>query len=887
MKNGNSNTQDQSFGIGAAATGFGTRRVDRGAYPAPRQAGSRNRYPGRVVPGARGRLVLSPEPAAFGRPAGCFVSRSPGVTDTPSFSSCFHCGQPVPDGARHPVTFEGRTHAACCHGCQVVARTIIDSGQGAYYTHRTALPATPHEAEAELAQLGLYDLPEIQESFVRVEAEHVREAALILENIVCAACIWLNERHIAALPGVLAVDINYATRRARVRWDERRIQLSAILKAVSDIGYVAHPFDAGRSADVHRRERNTAIRRLAIAGLGMMQVMMYALPTYTATDMTDDVRTIMRWASLVLTLPVVGYSAWPFFVGSWRDLRRRMLGMDVPVALGIGTAFAASVYSTFTGQGEVYYDSVNMFIFLLLTGRFLEMNARRRAGAAVEELVKLIPAATTRLPAWPARDAEQVPVARLRPGDHVLVRPGDTLPADGVVVEGHSAVNEAMLTGESLPVTKTAGSSVVGGSLNEASPLVVRVDRLGADTRLASIVRLLDRAQSEKPRIGRVADRAAAWFVGLLLAITAVVGYVWVIHDPSRALWIVVSILVVTCPCALGLATPAALASGTGRLTRLGLLTTRGHALETLARATDLVFDKTGTLTRGQLSLRQVVPLAGRSAAEVRALAAALEAGSEHPIARALRDGVTPAPGANALRNTPGHGVDGRIGPHAYRLGTPRFAAAAAAPPGTAADVSWVALAEDGVPIAWFALADTLRADAAAALAALRRQGLHLHLLSGDAAPAVADVARQLGIDAWRADALPEDKLAYVKALQAAGRIVAMIGDGINDAPVLAGAQVSIAMGEGTDVAQAAADMVMLGSRLATLAEGVALARRTQRIVRQNLGWALGYNLVAIPAAALGHVTPWLAGIGMSASSLLVVLNALRLSDTGHHRTEP
>jgi len=814
------------------------------------------------------------------------VSRSPGLADTPYFSSCFHCGQPVPEGAHYPVTFEGNTRAACCHGCQAVAQTIIDSGQGAYYTHRTALPATPREAEAELAQLGLYDLPEIQESFVRVEAEHVREAALILENIVCAACIWLNERHIAALPGVLSVDINYATRRARVRWDDRRIQLSAILKAVSDIGYLAHPFDAARADDLHRRERNTAIRRLAIAGLGMMQVMMYALPTYTATDMTDDIRAIMRWASLVLTLPVVGYSAWPFFVGTWRDLRRRMLGMDVPVALGIGTAFAASVYSTFTGQGEVYYDSVNMFVFLLLTGRFLELNARRRAGAAVEELVKLIPAATTQLPAWPARDTEQVPVARLQPGDHVLVRPGETLPADGVVIEGHSAVNEAMLTGESLPVAKTTGARVVGGSLNEASPLVVRVDRLGTDTRLASIVRLLDRAQSEKPRIGQVADRAAAWFIALLLVISAAVGYVWYLHDPARALWIVVSVLVVTCPCALGLATPAALTSGTGRLTRLGLLATRGHALETLARATDLVFDKTGTLTRGHLAVREVVPLAGRSAAEVRALAAALEAGSEHPIARALRDGVTPASGASDLRNTPGHGVEGRIGPHTYRLGTPRFAAADAAPPATQAGATWVALAEDGVAIARFALADTLRADAAAALGALRRQGLRLHLLSGDAAPAVEDVARQLGIDTWRAGALPEDKLAYVKTLQDEGRIVAMVGDGINDAPVLAGAQVSIAMGEGTDVAQAAADMVMLGSRLGTLAEGVALARKTQRIVRQNLGWALGYNLIAIPAAALGHVTPWLAGIGMSASSLLVVLNALRLSDTAHHRTE-
>jgi Cu2+-exporting ATPase len=828
------------------------------------------------------------------------MSDSRGLVDAPSFSACFHCGLPVPDGAHYPIQFEGESRQTCCRGCQAVAQTIIDSGQGAYYTHRTALPATPKQAEAELAQLGLYDLPEIQESFVRVETENIREAALILENIVCAACIWLNERHIAGLPGVLSVEINYATRRARVRWDNSRIQLSAILKAVSDIGYIAHPFDPGRSDDIYRRERNTAIKRLAIAGLGMMQVMMYALPTYTATDMSIDIRLLMQWASLVLTIPVVLYSAWPFFIGAWRDLRRRTLGMDVPVALGVGTAFLASIHSTFTGHGEVYYDSVTMFVFLLLTGRFLEMNARRRAGAAVEELVKLIPAAATRLPHWPAHDEEQVPVARLAVGDHVLVRPGETLPADGVVVEGNSAVNEAMLTGESLPVSKTMHARVVGGSLNQASPLVVQVDRLGADTRLASIVRLLDRAQSEKPRIGKLADRAAAWFVGLLLLITVAVGLTWYVIDPSKALWIVVSVLVVTCPCALGLATPAALTTATGRLTRLGLLTTRGHALETLARATDLVFDKTGTLSHGQLSVRGVVPLGGRSAAEVSALAAALEAGSEHPIARVLRETATSPRNASRIRNTPGGGVEGTIDGREYRLGSPRFAAQTESPPAPPEQgggenpksgheypdnghESWVALADASGLIAWFALADTLRPDAADALASLREQGLHLHLLSGDAEATVMRTAQQLGISAWRAGALPEDKLAYVKALQAQGRIVAMVGDGINDAPVLAGAQVSIAMGEGTDVAQAAADMVMLGGRLATLADGIALARKTQQIIRQNLAWALGYNLVAIPAAALGHVTPWIAGIGMSASSLLVVLNALRLSGFRNH----
>lgn len=851
-------------------------------------------------------------------PVGHPMSDSPGLSGAPSFS-CFHCGLPVPEGAEYPIQYEKKQEHACCRGCQAVAQTIIDSGQGAYYHHRTALPATPQLAVEELKQLGLYDLPEIQESFVKVEADNVREAALILENIVCAACVWLNERHIAQLPGVLSVEINYATRRARVRWDASRIQLSEILKAVSDIGYVAHPFDPGRQEELFRRERNSAIKRLAIAGLGMMQVMMYALPTYTATDMTEDIRMLMRWASLVLTIPVILYSAWPFFLGAWRDLKRRMLGMDVPVALGVGSAFIASVYSTFSGQGEVYYDSITMFVFFLLTGRFLEMNARRRAGAAVEELVKLIPAVTTRLPHYPERSEDQIPVARLVAEDIILVRPGETIPADGIVIEGASSVSEAMLTGESQPIAKTVNSPVVGGTINQSSPLLIRVEKIGADTRLAAIVRLLDRAQSEKPRIGQLADQASAWFVGLLLLITAGVAGAWVVIDPSRVLWITVSILVVTCPCALGLATPAALTAATGRLTRMGLLTTRGHALETLARATDLVFDKTGTLTYGKLSVRQVVTLGDVTEDTARALASAMEAGSEHPIARALRQDrpqgeclaayssrvlrqdrpqgerlaasplrvlrqAAPAvPHASEIHNHPGLGVAATIDGGRYRLGAPAFVSALSktlspSPPNDSQQ-SWVALGNESGLVAWFGLADSPRADAASALQAIEQIGIVIHLLSGDGQATVAATAAQLGIAHWQGDALPETKLEYVKALQRQGRIVAMVGDGINDAPVLAVAEVSIAMGEGAEVAQAAADMIMLGQRLTTLADGVAIARKTHHIIRQNLVWALVYNLVAIPAAALGYVTPWMAGIGMSASSLLVVLNALRLSD--------
>jgi Cu2+-exporting ATPase len=553
--------------------------------------------------------------------------------------------------------------------------------------------------------------------------------------------------------------------------------------------------------------------------------------------------------------------------------------MDVPVALGVGSAFAASVWNTFTQQGDVYYDSVNMFIFLLLTGRFLELNARRRSAQAAEELVKLIPAVTTRLPDWPARNEETVPAAQLAPGDHVLIRPGEAVPADGVLVQGESSVVEAMLTGESEPRGKQAGDLLIGGTFNQQSPLVMRVEKTGEETRLSAIVRLLDRAQSEKPRIGRMADRAASWFVGLLLLLTAIIAAVWYAIDPDKVLWITVSILVITCPCALGLATPAALTAATGRLTKLGLLTTRGHALETLAQVSDIVFDKTGTLTQGKLSLLAVEPANGRRREDILQFAAALEAASEHPIALAIRHAAGPVAAAESPLNHPGEGVEGGINGQRYRLGKPAFAGVTLPDVSAHPAATWLALSGPDGLLGWLVLGDEVRPDAFGALATLKSLGVRVHLLSGDNLAAATAVASSLGIEHVRAEALPDDKLAYVKALQSQGRIVAMVGDGINDAPVLAQAQVSVAMSEGTDVAQAAADMVMLGGRLAALADGVGIARKTRAVIFQNLAWALGYNLIAIPLAALGHVTPWIAGIGMSGSSLLVVLNALRLTD--------
>ncbi|MFA4969742.1 MAG: heavy metal translocating P-type ATPase [Sulfuritalea sp.] len=818
--------------------------------------------------------------------------------------SCYHCGLPIPTGVDFPVEIDGQLRPMCCAGCQAVAQAIVANGLTDYYRHRDAMPESPREALPQvLADFGLFDHPDVQKNFVRraegVAGEHEREAALILEGITCAACVWLNESHVRRQPGVTAIDINYTTRRARVRWDERVTKLSAILEAIAAIGYHAHPYDIGRSEQLAQKERKAALWRLFVAGFGMMQVMMYAVPVYLAQvgtegDMTPDIEQLMRWASLILTVPVIGYSAAPFFASAWRDLKLHRVGMDVPVALGVGAAFAASVWATLSAAGEVYFDSVTMFVFFLLSGRYLEMMARQRAARSVETLARAIPAFATRLAAWPCSSAdaagERVAVAELRAGDAVQIRPGETVPADGCVLDGMSAADESLLTGESRPVPKTVGDALIGGSVNTASPLVMRVERVGEATRVAAIQRLMERAAAEKPHLVEMADRVAGHFIVALLLLAVATALAWWWIDPSRALWIFVAVLVVSCPCALSLATPAALTVATGALAARGVLVTRGHAIEALARADRFIFDKTGTLTLGRMTLVETIPLRG-DAARALALAAVLERGSEHPIAKALAAG---AAGSNAttdsgievdgVRATTGAGVEGVIDGCIWRLGRPEFVGmlhGAAVP----ADVETKVGAGDtvialGNAEGWqgfFRLSDGLRPEAPAMVEKLSAAGIRLSIFSGDAAAAAGRVGEALGIADARGGLSPEDKHAALKALQQAGETVAMVGDGVNDAPVLAQAQVSIAMGGGADLARANADVVLLGNDLRALPEGLALARRTVRIVKQNLIWAFAYNLLAIPLAMAGWVTPWMAGIGMSASSLLVVLNALRL----------
>ncbi|MGB5079226.1 MAG: heavy metal translocating P-type ATPase [Burkholderiales bacterium] len=775
---------------------------------------------------------------------------------------------------------------SCCTAGEAIASAAAGPGPAAdARLRRNDSGGAPGTRPAE-EDLALYDDPEVQRAFVRGGPDG-REAVLLLEGLRCAACALRNEQALSCLPGVLGAEVNYATHRASVRWDPSRIRLSDILAAVRKIGYRAHPHDPARVDALDRGGRRDALGRLFVAGLGMMQVMMYALPAYIAGEgeMSADIGQLLRWASLALTLPVVGYSAAPFFGGAWRDLRVSRLGMDVPVALGIGVAFGASVFATLAGAGEVYFDSVAMFVFLLLLGRYLSLVARGRAARSLQHLGRLVPEFAHRLREFPrSLETERVAAAALRAGDRVLVRPGETFPADGAVQEGAGAVSEALLSGEAKPKAKRAGDAVIAGAVNLSNPLVVKVEKTGADTVLSSVLRLIERAAAEKPRLIELADRTAAWFILFVLVLAALAGIYWAASAPERALPVVVAVLVATCPCALSLATPVALTVAIAELAARGFVVARHQAVEALARATDVVLDKTGTLTPGELRLAGITPLARVSAEDCLALAAAIESASEHPIAKALAaaGARSPALPIAAIRNVPGAGIEARVDGRLCRIGTPGFAAGLA--PGSVAAVQGgedgsVWLGDPSGVLAAFRFGDELRPEAAEAVAALQALGLRVHLLSGDGERPTRDLARRAGIDIVRAQAGPDGKRRYAADLQRRGRVVAMVGDGINDAPVLAQADISVAMGNGTRIAQTRADAVLLSEDLRELPRAVGYARRTLRVVRQNLAWAFAYNVLVLPLAVSGFLSPWAAAIGMSASSLLVVLNALRLQD--------
>ncbi|HSS66644.1 MAG TPA: heavy metal translocating P-type ATPase, partial [Gammaproteobacteria bacterium] len=608
----------------------------------------------------------------------------------------------------------------------------------------------------------------------------------------------------------------------------------------------------------------------------------------------DPLRALLRWASLVLVIPVIAYSASSFFVNAAADLRRGRTGMDVPVSLGLLIAFTGSVHATITDTGAIYFDSVVMFVFFLLLARYVEFSARARHARIAESLVTAPPTMATRL----REDAEvltrePVLAATLVPGERVMVAGGETVPADGVVVSGQSTLDESLLTGESRPVQKSAGNRVIAGSVNFENPVEIRVSRTADDSLLATTLRLMERARAARPPAERLADRIAGNFVAAVLLLAVIVALYWWHAAPERWLPVTVSVLVITCPCALSLATPAALAAGVGALTKLGLIVTRGHVLETLARANRFVFDKTGTLTLGKLDLNRVELHGNLSEDSAVCIAAGIERNVTHPLARSIRSHCLGVPAeAREVTVTPGRGVEGRVDGNRYFIGSSGFIAECLADPqlprrfDTRHGDTLVLLADESGVLASFLFRDEPRPDASRLVCNLRSLGFRLSILSGDRPQAAELLASRLGIQDTSGGLLPEQKLAAIREMQAAGDIVAVVGDGINDAPLLAGADVSFAMADGPEAARASADLILMSDRLSSIAISVAVARRTRAVIAQNVIWAVAYNLLALPAAALGFVSPWLAAIGMSVSSLVVVGNGLRAGSAPFPRQE-
>ena len=791
-------------------------------------------------------------------------------------TSCFHCNEPVLTGDQFTTIINGQAQPMCCPGCQAVSQAIMDAGLSSYYQFRSE-PGNRQTAlvPEQLSQYSAYDLPEVQQDFVHKQGT-IDSTSLSIDGITCAACAWLIEHKLKPVAGVTNVLVNSTTQRALVSWDSERIQLSEILQIISKIGYQAAPYQVDEQEKQSKADSRKFLLRLGLAGFATMQVMMFALALYTGyfTDLDVQFRDYFRWVSLIFAAPVVLYSAQPFYFSALRSVLSGKLNMDVSVSIAILGAYIASCIATMQGNGEVYFESVSMFTFFLLLGRYFEQAARQKASVSSSNLHKLVP-----LTAHLCHEGEITEIAakQLTIGDIILVKPGEVIAADAEVVTGQSSVNEAMLTGEQMPISKRVSDKVYAGTINIEQPIEVRVTALGQDQLVAEIIRLQELASNNKPTIALIADRLARYFSGTVLSIAAITYVVWSFVSPEDAFWITLSVLVATCPCALALATPTAVTCATAIFTKLGVIPRKPGIFEKLTKINHVVFDKTGTLTCGQLSIGDVQTFAGYSSAQVLSIAAAIEQGSLHPIALAFSPFYDNQHQVDTVEHHIGLGIQASMNQKQVSIGTAQFVSPDMLPISVKATQSqWIYLSIDNELIAKIEMLDKLRVDSLATVNALKAANIKLSIASGDNSGHVEFLAHKIGISDVHSGLSPQDKLALVNRLQQDAN-VAMFGDGINDAPVLAGANLSVAMGSGSAIAKNSADLILLGDHLSRFNDAIYVAKQTQRIIHQNLLWAFAYNIIILPLAVTGHVAPYIAAIGMSVSSLIVVSNSLRL----------
>lgn len=800
----------------------------------------------------------------------------------PPQGQCFHCLQPLPDDGGFTVSLAGHNYPVCCYGCQAVAETIGQQNLLHFYQYRdTSNPLQIPLVPEELQQLEAYDDEQLQRQFTRQQDDGVRSITLSIEGMTCSACAWLIEQHMRRLSGLSLVQVNATTERVHVQWNPTQLQLSTILKAIAELGYRALPFQSATQEQEFKKRRRYFVTRLGIAGLATMQVMMLAIGLYfgVVSDLEPQLRQFMWWISLFMATPVLLYSAQPFYVSAIRSIQAGRPNMDVPVTVALLSAYGASAYATLINEGDVYFESVAMFTFFLLVGRYFELLARQKAVSAAANLVKLIPAVAQQELADGTTQA--VAVSQLQPGDVIRVAPGATIPADGELLSDATAVNESILTGESRLVEKRQNELVLAGSLNKTQPIRIRVTATQQQTVLASIIELQDLALSRKPKLARVAERMASKFVVRILMLAAATFLIWTVIDPTEAFWVTLSVLVATCPCALALAAPTAVTGAIHKLNKSGVLLRNADVLQILPEVKTIFVDKTGTLTTGEFKLQHAHYYKPKQQPLLDAVTQTLERTSNHPLALPLQHLTDQSVRVTQVASATGLGMSGQWqlsdeSSCAVRLGSlryiqqwhPQFQAKL-----TDAQV-FLATPED--VLAEYVVGDALRDDTQATISALQEAGLHVVMLTGDNHSFAQRIAAQLGINEVHANCLPADKLAILSAAQE-HTPVAMIGDGLNDGPVLAQADVSITFGHAADLARTAADVILLRNQFSAVIQFRTITQQARSILRQNISWALVYNIGILPIAMAGYVTPYIAAIGMSVSSLIVLLNSLRL----------
>ncbi len=789
---------------------------------------------------------------------------------------CFHCHEPVPAGTDFHCEVLAETQVFCCAGCQAVAETIVAQGLSDYYKFRSKAASKANAIPAELqAQLTSYDSAEVLQDLTQQVGEAQR-IELSINGMSCAACAWLIERKLQQNSAVQRVSVNSGTARCELVWDAKTAPLSQILSQISELGYQGSPFVADLEEQNFQQELNAYLKRLAVSGIMTMQVMMLAFGLYFGefSGIEAQYEGYLRWVSLLLTLPVMAYAALPFSSSAWRALKARQLNMDVPITLALYYTFIASLYATVFDTGEVYFESVCMFVFLLQLGKFFEFRARKQARDATSNLLKVMPVSAT---LWDGEQGIATSARRLQSGDHILVKAGETIPADGLVESGISSADESMLTGEYKAVSKQAGDLVLAGSMNHDGILVVQVRSALTESRLGQIIALQQQTLHQKPAILEKTDRIARFFVQRLLVIATVTfcaWYFWI--DADRAFWVTLSVLVATCPCAVSLATPTAVTCALAQLNRKGILIKNQHVLDVLPKLSKIFFDKTGTLTQGRFSLTDLQIFTQLyDKAQLLNLMANLEQQSEHPIARAFSPFFQQALPLENVSLSVGAGLSGVYLQQKLRIGRPDFCGLDPQDPRLAG--AQVCLSINGELAATVQLADQLRPEVSTLIPALLQRRLKLAILTGDASAAAPAVATQLGINELWQGCSPEQKVSAIQQSVQVGETVLMVGDGINDSPCFHAAHVSVALDSGTELSKNQADVVLLHNDLQQLQTLIDGARQAHRVVRQNLWWAAGYNLVIIPLAVCGFVSPYVAVIGMSCSSLLVVSNSLRL----------